>query len=199
LTEQSTRPNALLSLIVWLMPNSALKQWILRRMGHQIGENVTLKPNIVINCGLFRFDDGAILHGPNVIRNTTWVEKAANSIIGRFNQFSAAPEYQQFSDLVGVFRLGEYSLVTNRHYLDCSGQIIMGATAPSPGCDASCKATRSTLSTISTRAEGSQSGQYSVANSGSLLLKDAVLPPHSVLAAGAVLVKPRDGAECPSR
>ena len=52
------RPNALLSLVVWLLPDSPFKHRILRRMGHQIGANVTLSPNFVINCGLFRVDDG---------------------------------------------------------------------------------------------------------------------------------------------
>lgn len=192
MNKQDKRPHALLSLLVWLLPNSSFKHWALRRMGHQIGTGVTLGANLVINCGWFRFDDGSILQALNLFRNLSRVEVGHDSIIGHFNQFTAAPVYQQFSDRVGVFRMGAYTLVTHRHYLDCSGQVIIGYHSAIAGIRCLVQSHEIDLVNDLNTVGRIIIGDYSVVNTASLLLKDAELPDHSILAAGSVLVKTRE-------
>jgi acetyltransferase-like isoleucine patch superfamily enzyme len=195
LNKSSKRPNALLSLIVWLLPNSSFKHWARRRMGHEIGKNVTISPNFIINCGYFRIDDGAMLLGFNTIRNLRRFELGHDSVIGRVNTFTAAPAYQRYSEWVGLFRMGPYGTVTSRHYLDCSGQVIIGFHAGIAGLR--CILQSHTIDLIE---DVNTVGRiffddYTAVMTGCLVLKDAYLPPRSILAAGSVLGASRPDAE----
>jgi len=198
LKQPGKRPNALLSLFVWLLPNSPFKHWALRRMGHQIGKNVVIRPNFVINCGWFRIDDGTMLLGFNIIRNLSHFEVGHDSIIGRVNMFTAAPEFQQFSDWVGWFRMGAYGTITSRHYLDCSGQILIGYHAGIAGLR--CILQSHTIDLIN---DVNTVGKivfddYSAVMTRCLVLKDAYLPTRSILAAGSLLLPSNDDEELPS-
>lgn len=118
------RPNKWLSLFAWLLPSGSVKLWALRSLGNHIGRDVFLGPNLVLNCGNFSIADGAAIMNFNIFKQLSSVELGPRSVIGRFNQLTAAPEYQRYSPVVGTLSLGESRIITNHHYVDCSGQVI---------------------------------------------------------------------------
>ena len=68
------RPNNWLSLIAWLLPSCGFKLWALRSLGNHIGQDVTLGPNLVLNCGPFSIADGAEIMNFNIFRRLSSIE-----------------------------------------------------------------------------------------------------------------------------
>jgi acetyltransferase-like isoleucine patch superfamily enzyme len=189
------RPNALLSLFAWLLPASPIKIWLLRRLGNDIGENTIIGPNVVLNCGPFQVGAETVVDPFNLFKGLSRVELGSRVRIGRYNQISAVPAYQQFSDKVGIFIMREISLLTNRHYIDCSGQVILDRHAAVGGLRTIVQSHEFDLETSDATIGKVTVGEYAMTGACCLLLKDSYVPPYSVLAAGTVLSKARDDAE----
>jgi acetyltransferase-like isoleucine patch superfamily enzyme len=187
------KPNALLSLFVWLLPPSKFKMWALRRLGNHIGDGVELGPTIVLGCGPFWLDDLAGFGLLNTFRNLRHVRIGSNSHLGNFNYVTASPEYQQHSDYVGFFIVEEMSGITSRHYLDCGGQIVLRRNSGIGGLRSIFQSHEIDLMKNETGVGQIILERNSMTGTGVILLKGAVLPEKSVLAAGSILTKaPRD-------
>jgi acetyltransferase-like isoleucine patch superfamily enzyme len=191
------RPNKWLSLIVWLLPSCAFKLWALRCLGNHIGHDVTLGPTLVLNCGRFSIADGAAILNFNIFRRLSSIELGQESTIGSFNQFSASVGYQQYSPLVGKLMVGKFGAFTNRHYVDCSGQVILRPFAAVGGLRTIILSHE--LDYVDNKTEPGRVvlGRNAVAVTGCILLKDSYLPERSVLAAGSVLSRAKGGDNMP--
>ncbi|BBZ22076.1 acyltransferase [Mycolicibacter hiberniae] len=190
-----SRPNKWLSLIAWLLPSSDFKLRILRSLGNHIGRDVAIGPNLVLNCGRFSIADGAAIMSFNIFKQLSSIELGPQSVIGRFNQFTAAPEYQRYSPLVGKLIVGEFGYITNRHYVDCSGQVILRPYAVVGGIKSTIQSHEADLAENTSKPGRVILGRNAMTGTGCILLKDSYLPERSVLAAGSVLsrAKDRDG------
>ena len=191
------RPNNWLSLIAWLLPSCGFKLWALRSLGNHIGQDVTLGPNLVLNCGPFSIADGAEIMNFNIFRRLSSIELGPSSTIGNFNQFTAAPDYQRYSPLVGKLIVGEFGAFTNRHYVDCSGQVILRPFAAVGGVRNIILSHELDYAENTTEPGRVVLGKNSVATAGCILLKDSYLPERSVLAAGSVLPRAKDADSMP--
>lgn len=191
------RPNKWLSLIVWLLPDSGLKRRALRYLGNHIGQNVRIGPTLVMNCGKFSMDDGSALASFNIFRNLSSVTLGPRCFIGNFNQFTAAPAYQHFSPLVGKLILKDRSAITNRHYFDCSGQIILEPYAGIGGIRSILQSHEIDLTEDRTSPGRIILGENAMTGTGCTLLKDSYLPSRSVLAARSLLVKAKNPEQLP--
>ena len=191
----SSRPNRWLSLFAWLLPNSSVKTWVLRKLGNDISDDAIIGPNLVIGCGRFRVGEGTMIEPFNLFKGLSRVDLGFRVRIGRYNQISAAPEYQRFSDKVGAFVMQDISLLTNRHYVDCSGQVVIGYHAVIAGIRTIVQSHEFDLEQSVATVGKVMVGDYAQTGTRCLLLKDSAVPPYSVLAAGTVLAKPRDGAD----
>lgn len=191
------RPNKWLSLIVWLLPSCGFKLWALRSLGNQIGHGVVLEPNLVVSCGRFTIADGATIQKFNVFRGLSSIELGPNSAIGGFNHFTAAVDYQRFSPLVGKLIIGELGVFTNRHYVDCSGQVILRPFAAVGGIRNIILSHELDYAQNTTEPGRVILGSNAVATTGCILLKDSYLPERSVLAAGSVLTRAKDADNMP--
>ncbi|WP_078113496.1 hypothetical protein [Gordonia sp. IITR100] len=188
------RPNKWLSLIVWLLPASKAKNAALRALGNTIGHDVSLAPNLVLGCGPFRIGDRGVIAPFNMFRQMARVELEKDNFIGRLNQFTSAPSYQKFSDRAGVLSMAEQAAVTNRHYFDCSGRIEMGPYSAVGGTRSLLQSheidiveDRTTIGTITI-------GERSLTATACLILKNAAIPPYSLVAAGSVVTASTDSA-----
>jgi acetyltransferase-like isoleucine patch superfamily enzyme len=191
------RPNKWLSLIAWLLPSCSFKLWALRSLGNHIGHDVVLGYNLVWNCGHFSIGDGMAIGHFNTFKGLSSIELGPRSTIGVFNYFTADVNYQQYSSLVGKLILGDVACIVNRHYVDCSGQVILQPFSAIGGIrtvilsheldyyDNKAKVGRVVL------------GRNAVATTGCILLKDSYLPERSVLAAGSVLSRVKEGDNRP--
>jgi acetyltransferase-like isoleucine patch superfamily enzyme len=183
------KPNPLLSLFVWLLPNSKFKLWALRKLGNHIGQNVLLPPTIVLGCGPFWMGDSTHMGIFNTFRSLRHVRIDNNSGLGNFNYVTAQPEYQLHSDYVGFFIVEEMSGITSRHYLDCGGQIILRRNSGIGGLRSIFQSHEIDLQKNETGVGQIILEKNSMTGTGVIMLKGAVLPEKSVLAAGSVLTK----------
>lgn len=181
------RPNKYLAFIVWLLPSSQLKLWFLRRMGNQIGNGVLLGPTLVMNCGRFVIGDQVMIYRFNLFRNLAHVRLGDRALIGQFNQFTAAPEYQRFSRRAGLLSMAELSAFTNRHYVDCSGQVILRTHGVIGGMRTVVQTHELNLVNHEPTVGKVVIDENAISSTGCVLLKDSYLPPKSVLAAHSLL------------
>ena len=151
----------------------------------------------MVNCGRFSIADGAEILKFNIFRGLSSIEIGPKSTIGYFNYFTAAVDYQRYSPLVGKLMIGESGVVTNRHYVDCSGQVILRPFAAVGGVRNIILSHELDYAENTTEPGRVVLGKNSVATAGCILLKDSYLPERSVLAAGSVLPKAKDGVDMP--
>lgn len=191
---KASRPrrfHSAVSILAWLLPASLLKNRVLRLLGNDIGRDVTIGTTLVLSCGRFSLADGAVISTGNVFRRMNRVSLGARSVIGRLNLITASPEYQAFDNRAGVLRMGEESMVTNRHYLDCSGMIelryrsmIGGVKSILQSHEIDIVRNRTTIGRITI-------GDQSFVSTSCLLLKNAHVPDRSYVAAGSVFLANR--------
>jgi hypothetical protein len=173
----NSRPNPWLSLFAWLLPNSSLKTWTLRKLGNDISDGAIIGPNLVIGCGRFRVGEGTVIEPFNLFKGLSRVNLGSRARIGRYNQISAAPEYQRLSDRVGAFVMHDISLLTHRHYIDCSGQVIIGYHAVIAGIRTIVQSHEFDLEQSVATVGRVMVGEYAQTGTRCLLLKDSVVPP----------------------
>ncbi len=192
MTAQARRPNRYLSLIVWLLPACGLKNRLLNLIGNQIAPDAVLAPSVVIGCGAFTIGDRSGIAMGNVFRNLSAVVMDSDAQIGSFSMISASPVYQQFDDRAGQLRVGRLAFITNRHSLDCSGQIevreggaIAGVRSVFQSHELDVEANRTTIGSIVV-------GSRSLVGASAVVLKNARIPDRSLVAAGSTVTAHRD-------
>lgn len=191
------RPNKWLSLVMWLLPDSGIKIRLLRRLGNSIGDGVHIGRNLVLGCGPFRIADRATIGQFNVFRQVAAVQVGVDAAIGNLNQFTAAPDYQRFSPLVGRLILDNMAVITNRHYFDCSGLILLNERAGVGGVRSIFQSHEIDLEDNQTKVGRIELGVNAMTGTGCTVLKDAYLPEKCVLGARSLLAKKRPGLEMP--
>lgn len=171
----------------WLLPPSAVKNSLLNKMGNTIAPDASIGPTVVLGGGTFTIGSGAHVGLGNVFRRMRSVEIGDRCNVGQFNQFTAAPVFQQFFPEAGQFSMADEAEVTSRHYFDCSGIIHLDYRAGVGGLRSIFQSheldivnNRTTIGTIIV-------GKYSLVGASSLVLKNAVIPSKSFVAAGSVV------------
>jgi acetyltransferase-like isoleucine patch superfamily enzyme len=191
------KPNKYLSLIIWLLPNSGVKRWALRALGNNIAESATTGSTLVLGCGTFSLGDDCIVSKFNIFKGLAHIRMDGKNFIGSWNQFTAASEFQNYSDRVGLLWMKEQSFVTNRHYIDCSGQVILEPYAAVGGIKSIIQTHELDIAENVTTVGRVVFGEKAVSSTACVMLKDSYLPKRSMLAAGAVLVKAKPGGNLP--
>ena len=171
--------------------------WKLRRaafiwfFGYQIDRTAFIGRSLIL-CRQLSMGPKSIIGPLNIIRRVDKVTLAASASIGSMNWISAIPMAHPMSLKKDVARvselsLGEHASITNRHILECSDRIYIGAFSTVGGWRSQLitrgldiKENRQAVSPLTI-------GRYCLVGTGSILLKGAYLPDYSVLAAGSVL------------
>jgi acetyltransferase-like isoleucine patch superfamily enzyme len=195
--ESQKKPNKYLSLIMWLLPSCGFKRWALRGLGNSIADNAIIGPILVLGCGKFSLGGGSIIAGFNIFKSLAHVQLDSKNFIGSWNQFTAAADFQNYSDRVGMLWMKEQSFVGNRHYIDCSGQVILGPYAAVGGIKSIIQSHELDLAVNETTIGRVVFGEKAVSSTACVMLKDSYLPERSMLAAGSVMVKAKEGRELP--
>lgn len=178
-----------LLLMVWILPASGFKNFLLRILGHKIDRNARVGSNLVWDVHQFEVNGGAAVGRFNVFRCITRIHLKSNAFIGNYNFISSSRPYVRwYGNRVGLF-MDEGSKIITRHKFDCSGGIHIGEMSSVAG-------NGSLFLTHSTDIENNwQSalpiyvGKRSFVGARSLLLGGATLPDNSVLGAGSVLTR----------
>jgi acetyltransferase-like isoleucine patch superfamily enzyme len=99
--------------------------------------------------------------------------------------------------LVGKLIIGKFGAFTNRHYVDCSGQVILRPFAAVAGLRSIILSHELDYAENKTEPGRVVLGSNAVTTVGCILLKDSYLPERSVLAAGSVLPRAKEGVDMP--
>ena len=166
-------------------------------MGNQIGGNAKVGPILVLDCGKFTLGEDCTISSFNVFKGVAHIQLDGKNFIGSWNQFTAAPGYQDYSDRIGMLWMKEQSFVTNRHYIDCSGQVILEPYAAVSGIKCIIQSHELDLVDNKTTVGRVVLGERSVISTACIMLKESRLPNRSILAAGSVMVKAKDNGEAP--
>lgn len=177
--------------ILMFLPNS-LKLWVMNRFC-----NCHIHPTAKIGFSFIRVGklvlaEGASIKHFNFIRNLELFELKEKAWVGNFNQFTAIPlrstlhfadEQNRYPSLV----LGMQSAIVSRHYFDCNNAIHIGHHSIIAGRNTlfythGINVTRNRQETHPIRI-----GNYCMLGAATVILKGAVLPDYSVLAANSTL------------
>jgi acetyltransferase-like isoleucine patch superfamily enzyme len=185
-------------MLAWLLPSSPLKLRLLRMLGHDIAESAIVGPTLVLGCGRFSVGAGSVIDPFNLFKSLSRVKLGEQVRMGRFNQVSAARGFQQYSPRVGAFIVGDEVTITNRHYFDCSGQVVLRNHTAIGGIRTIVQSHEFDLGGSVSRVDVTEVGEFTMLGTRCLVLMGARLPSHSVFAAGSVVPRTRDGVDQPS-
>lgn len=181
--------SGLLAMVVWLLPRSRWKTLLLNALGNEIDTDVTVGPNLVIGCGPFRIGKGVAFGSLNAFRNMAEVVIGAGSFVGNLNTVSAHPDYQKETEWAGRLLLAPESGITSRHYLDCSGEIRIGTFGMVAGVKSVLQSHELDLRRNEATIGRISIGEYAFTATRVVVVKDAHVPPRSVLSAGSVMLR----------
>ncbi|ADG79208.1 putative protein OS=Tsukamurella paurometabola (strain ATCC 8368 / DSM / CCUG 35730 /CIP 100753 / JCM 10117 / KCTC 9821 / NBRC 16120 / NCIMB 702349/ NCTC 13040) OX=521096 GN=Tpau_2605 PE=4 SV=1 [Tsukamurella paurometabola] len=125
----------------------------------------------------------------NVFRNLSEVQIGEGCFFGNLNSITAHPDFQRATPWAGRLVMAAESGITSRHYLDCSGEITVCRMAAIGGVQSIMQSHEIDLRRNEPSIGRISIGEHSLTATRVLILKDAHLPPRSVLAAGAVLTR----------
>lgn len=181
---------SILTFAVGLQPPSRAKNWLLRRLGNNVDKSAVVRPILMLPGA--RLDVAAKAHigALTVIRNAE-VVLGEGAELGQLNWISAASFLVDASTCPerGRLLIGSHASVTNRHYFDVSGGVVVGPFATVAG-------VRSTFMThgINVLLNGLTTeaiviGSYAMVGSNCSFVLGATVPGRSVVGMGAVVAK----------
>jgi acetyltransferase-like isoleucine patch superfamily enzyme len=181
------RARALMQVLMVLLPWSirrracaALFRWSLHPTSH-IGLSI-------VDADVVILAEGSRIGHFSVVRDLTLLEMGTGALIGNWNWITAARPFRRHMEASGTLRIGRESAITSRHYVDCSGGVLIGAFVTLAG-------VRTTVITHQiNRARGIQSASPVTIGDGALIsscvkfVPGATVPQDSVVGMGAVVV-----------
>jgi acetyltransferase-like isoleucine patch superfamily enzyme len=115
-------------MLVFLLPTSRFKIWLLNRFGHQMHRGVKFGVCWVRNVEKFQLAEDVQIGNLNTFRDMKLVEIGQGSRIVMFNWIIGVSGFEPGAVDNGslrTLRMGEGCHVVSSHYLDCGGGLIM--------------------------------------------------------------------------
>lgn len=176
-----------LTSLIWLLPACRIKNALLRGLGHDVHPSARL--GICLVHGGTRFDVGAytvIGHG-NVFRSLRTVHIGSDAIVGQFNWFSVAPSLRLPADgEAGKLTMGDHAVLTNRHYVDCSGGVRLARFGTLGGVRCTVLSHSVDLATGRQTLAPVTLAEHAFVSTNCLVMAGSRLAERAVLAAGSV-------------
>lgn len=186
---------AILIALCWLLPPGRVKNRLLCVLGYRVHPSARLGVCLVV--GVRRFEVGAqavVGHG-NVFRGLAGVRLGIDTIIGQLNWFSTAPTIEVADDgVAGWLQLADHAVVTNRHYVDCTGGLRMGEFVTFGGVRTTVLTHTVDLDSGRQTAAGITVGRNAFVSSNCAVLPGVTLGERTVLAPGSVTARGRSYA-----
>ena len=182
-------PRVVLRALVWALPMSKAKIWLLGRVGYAIDPTATVRSSLVWKVDQMDIGPGATFGRYNLVKNVRRVSLGRQASIGRMNLISAHPVYKKLYPDAAHLTLGDHAVITSRHSIDCSGGITINSYAGLFGHRTTALSHSIDLRRDAQAASPIVIGERCFVGTNCLLLGGAELPERSVLAAGSTLVR----------
>jgi acetyltransferase-like isoleucine patch superfamily enzyme len=186
----------LVMLVVFLLPASRAKNFVLRCLGHPIDRTAQIGPNLVVGVSRFEAGPGAKVVIGNVFRGLAEVSLAPGVSIGQLNWFTAAPLFVGTTAEAAKLVLADNALITSRHYVDCSGGVFLDAYSMVGGVRSILLTHQANHVTGRQECAAIRIGEYSLLNGANRMVAGSALPARSMTGIGAVVLP---GLSAPAR
>lgn len=180
--------NKTLSFLAGILPHSRFKLMVFRWLGHELHPTAEIGMILFFGVAKLRMGANSRIGNLTALKGMSMVSLAPGARIGQLNWISSA-ESLRILDSSGVLELGEQAHLNNRHYLDCSGGIAIGAYTTVAG-------VRSTFITHGIDWKTSRQsvapiviGNYCLVSSNVNLTPGSNIPNRSVVGMGATVAK----------
>ncbi|MEH3141610.1 MAG: hypothetical protein PGN37_15810 [Mycobacterium kyogaense] len=180
-----------LEMLVWLLPRSAAKNRLLRLFGHDVAPSARIGPLLAVNVGRAVIGENATIGPLNAFRRIRLLHMGAGASIGSLNTITAHPAFQVLHPDVGCLVMGDGAIITSRHNVDCSGHVALADMSGIAGQRTTILSHEIDIMRDVQTAGWVTIGERSLVLTNCLVLKGAVLPPHSLLIANSMLNRPR--------
>ena len=186
------RLRMLVVLAIGLLPASTAKNRLLRACGFEIHPTARISPVVLQNVAVMRCAAGVVVQAGSWYKGLTRIDLGEGVIVGRWNTFTASPIYRvpggaREPEHVGALVMGAYAYITNRHYFDCSGGVLMADWAAFGGLHTVVLSHTLELEKLVSRCEPVRLGDHSFIGSCCTVAAGAVLPDRCVVAMGSVV------------
>lgn len=179
-----------LTLCCGLLPASRLKNRLLVMAGHSVHESSIIKP--VVFLGATRIDaaSNSSVGAFSVFRNVD-LSLAENAVIGQLNWISSAPFLvkNSLSPNAGRLVVGEHAAITNRHYIDSSGGVVLDPYSIVAGVRSTLMSHGIDVGSNELVTDVIRVGAYSMVGGNCNLVLGAHIPSHSLVAMGSTVVR----------
>lgn len=174
------------NLIIFLLPASRMKNSILRRLGHSIGHKCQLGINLVLNCGTFQLDDFSCIGNLNSFRRIRNIRLGQSAHVGNLNWFSATL-LNSYRECPSELLMGNESAITNRHYIDLTGRLVMEAESAIWGVRSTVMTHGVEIQSWKQNPRSVKIGSRTVIGSNSIICPGAELPSNCYFGMGSLI------------
>jgi acetyltransferase-like isoleucine patch superfamily enzyme len=177
--------------LLFLLPQSRIKNFLLKIAGVNIRSSATVRPILVIGTKDIVIGENASIGALCMVRDLESFHIGAYCFIGKLNYFSS---YREVARNVtgGWFRMSDHSKVLSRHYFDCSGGVSIGRMSSVAGHESKFLTHSTDLKRNVVTAYPITIGDYCFVGAYSVLLGGAELPSKSILAAGSLMTRAKN-------
>jgi acetyltransferase-like isoleucine patch superfamily enzyme len=180
---------SIIEALVWLLPASAFKNRLLRMFGHEIARSASIGSVLAHNLSHVVLGHNAVIDPLNIFRSLRLLQLDDEASIGKLNTITAFAGFLELDPDAACLIMGKGSFITSRHYFDCSGGVYMGDLSAFCGHRTTLLTHEIDMSTNEQTAGRVTIGERAAVLTNCVVLKGAVLPPLSLLAAHSTLIK----------
>lgn len=174
-------------LLVGLLPSCKFKNLLLRLLGFEIHRSASIGPIILSGIKELKVGESSRIEFGNVLRNVSVVSVGSSVVIGKFNHFSADRNFLRNTLSSCQLHVGNDAFITNRHYIDCSGGMVLGSYSGIAGTRSTVLSHSLDLTTNLQAAHRVYIGEYTFVGTNVVILPGVKIPGRSVIAAGSLV------------
>jgi hypothetical protein len=184
----------IVQLLLGLLPASRLKNRLLSLTARKwsIAPSARIHPVILWHVGTLRVGEGAYIGVGNAFREMLVVDLGERADIGQLNWFSGQAQYIPLvdEDLAGSLILRAHAAMTSRHYVDCSGGVLLEEYSVIGGLRSTVLTHYADVHVWDLRGAPVILRHKAITLTNCVLLAGTTVPANSMVAAGAVTAKP---------
>lgn len=194
---KSARFSLFFQVFLFCLPWAIRRRMLCSFLGFKISSSAKIGFSLVV-AGDVDLDEDARIGHLTLIKGLAELRLSRGGRIGNLNWITGLPVVagsKHFSHVEGrapCLTLGEQSAITNRHLIDCTDSVRIGAFSTLAGFGSQVLTHSIDLKLGRQSSAPVVIADYCFVGTRSVLLPGAVLPPFSVLAAGAVLTERKD-------
>jgi carbonic anhydrase/acetyltransferase-like protein (isoleucine patch superfamily) len=179
-----------LTVLTGLLPAGRPKNFVLRRLGHDVHPSAVVHPCLLLRVGQVVLGPQASVGYGTVVRGVRRLVLGAHALVGQWNWLTACPAFHLAApadDRRGALVIGEHTAITSRHYVDASGGVTLGAFTTLAGARSTVISHGIDVATNLQTPYPVTVGDHCLVGSNSALVPGCSIPDRCLIAMGSVV------------